>query len=325
VQTWQESKLYVLEPLAYRNETDQGIALMTWGSLLRVLAGFGIAVAVGVPLGMALGSSATFSKMIDPAIQILRPVSPLAWYPIGFAIFLSYNKDWEINVGELAAIFTVAVCAMWPTVLNTAKGVRSIPQDYHNVAKVLGLSGPQKLFKVLLPAAFPDMFTGFRLSLGMAWLVIVAAEMLTAKNGIGGFLNQEFNAGKTEHILLCVITIGLVGFVLDRLMSLAEANTDRLLNVPFKLAAGPAAGRPPRNRRRRDARRRHGRRRREGGDQCPLLKSSLLRNPFLSTGTSPSGTAPTGRPPRCCRTSTWRWPRASSSRSSGTAGPARPR
>lgn len=237
LQTWEESKLYVLEPLAYRNETDQGIILMTWGSLLRVLAGFGIAVALGVPLGMALGSSKVFNKMIDPAIQILRPVSPLAWYPIGFAIFLSYKKDWEINVGELAAIFTVAVCAMWPTVLNTAKGVRSIPQDYHNVAKVLGLGRVQKTFKILLPAAFPDMFTGFRLSLGMAWLVIVAAEMLTAKNGIGGFLNQEFNAGKTEHILLCVITIGLVGFVLDRLMSVLEANTDKLLNLPFALAS----------------------------------------------------------------------------------------
>lgn len=236
-QTWQESKLYVLEPLAYRNEADQGIGLITWGSLLRVLAGFGIAVAVAVPLGMALGSWPTFNKMIDPAIQMLRPVSPLAWYPIGAAIFVAYNKEWEINVGELAAIFTVAVCAMWPTVLNTAKGVRSIPQDYHNVAKVLGLSGPQKLFKVLLPAAFPDMFTGFRLSLGMAWLVIVAAEMLTGKSGIGGFLFQEFNANKTEHVLLCVVTIGVVGFVLDRLMSLAEANTDKLLNLPFAFMA----------------------------------------------------------------------------------------
>jgi nitrate/nitrite transport system permease protein len=236
-QTWQESKLYVLEPVAYRSEVDQGIVRMTWESLCRVLAGFGIAIAVAVPLGMALGSSAVFNKMIDPAIQVLRPVSPLAWYPIGYAIFMAYNKDWEINVGELAAIFTVAVCAMWPTVLNTAKGVRAIPQDYHNVAKVLGLSGPQKMFKVLLPAAFPDMFTGFRLSLGMAWLVIVAAEMLTGKSGIGGFLNQEFNAGKTEHILLCVITIGLVGFVLDRIMSLAEANTDKLLNLPFAFMA----------------------------------------------------------------------------------------
>jgi nitrate/nitrite transport system permease protein len=126
----------------------------------------------------------------------------------------------------------VAVCAMWPTVLNTAAGVRAIPQDYHNVARVLRLGRVKTLMKILFPAALPHMFTGFRLSLGIAWLVIVAAEMLTGKNGIGGFLNQEFNAGHTEHIFLCIITIGVVGFVLDRVMSLVEANVHHLLNVP---------------------------------------------------------------------------------------------
>jgi nitrate/nitrite transport system permease protein len=112
---------------------------------------------------------------------------------------------------------------MWPTVLNTALGVRSIPSEYINVGRVLGLSPAQRFFKILLPAAMPYMWTGFRLSLGIAWLVIVAAEMLTGAPGVGGFLWQEYNALIYEHILLCIITIGLVGFALDRLMSVAEA------------------------------------------------------------------------------------------------------
>jgi nitrate/nitrite transport system permease protein len=156
------------------------------------------------------------------------------------AIFLGMQRTYEIQVGEWAAIFTVAVCAMWPTVLNTAAGVRAIPQDYHNVARVLKLSKTRTLFKVLLPAALPNIFTGFRLSLGIAWLVIVAAEMLTGKNGIGGFLNQEFNAGHVEPIFLCVITIGIVGFILDRLMSLVEANANHLVNLPTMIKTGVA-------------------------------------------------------------------------------------
>jgi nitrate/nitrite transport system permease protein len=232
VQTWEESKLYLLEPLADRGPNDQGILIMTWISLSRVLQGFGIALLLGVPVGFLLGSSKTFAKVFDPVIQVLRPVSPLAWFPIGQAVFLGLQQTYEVNVGEAAAVFTVAVCAMWPTVLNTAAGVRAIPQDYHNVAKVLKLSKTKTLFKILFPAAMPHMFTGFRLSLGMAWLVIVAAEMLTGKNGIGGFLNQEFYASRTEHIFLCIIAIGLVGFVLDRLMSLVEANVMSIAAIP---------------------------------------------------------------------------------------------
>jgi nitrate/nitrite transport system permease protein len=119
-------------------------------------------------------------------------------------------------------VFTIAICAMWPTVLNTALGVRAIPQDYLNVARVLRLSRTKTLFKVLLPATLPYMFTGFRLSLGIAWLVIVAVEMLTGTPGVGGFLWQEYNSLIYEHILLCIVTIGVVGFILDRMMSLVE-------------------------------------------------------------------------------------------------------
>jgi nitrate/nitrite transport system permease protein len=218
LKTWEASKTYILQPLAKRGEMDQGILRFTWYSLLLVAKGYAIALVVGTPIGFLLGLSKTFAKIFDPLIQVLRPVSPLAWLPLGLVLFLHAGK----HASELGALFTIAVCAMWPTVLNTAVGVRSVPQDYLNVAKVLKLSRSKTLFKVLIPATLPYMFTGFRLSLGIAWLVIVAAEMLTGRPGVGGFLWQEYNSLVYEHIILCILTIGLVGFVLDRLMSLAE-------------------------------------------------------------------------------------------------------
>src|SRR5712692_414672 len=217
--TWAASRDYILKPFEKRGEMDQGILRFTWYSLILVAKGYTLALLVGTPLGFMLGLSKGFTKAFDPIIQILRPVSPLAWLPLGLVLFLSAGK----NASELGALFTIAVCAMWPTVLNTAVGVRAIPQDYLNVAKVLKLSRTKTLFKVLIPASLPYMFTGFRLSLGIAWLVIVAAEMLTGRPGVGGFLWQEYNSLIYEHIILCIVTIGLVGFVLDRLMSLAEA------------------------------------------------------------------------------------------------------
>ncbi|HAM70595.1 MAG TPA: nitrate ABC transporter, permease protein [Verrucomicrobiales bacterium] len=219
VETWQASRIYILEPFAKRGEMDQGIARFTWYSLLLVAKGYGLALLIGTPIGFLLGLSKVFTKTFDPIIQILRPVSPLAWLPLGLVLFLDAGKE----AGTLGALFTIAICSMWPTVLNTAVGVRAIPQDYLNVARVLKLSRTKTLFKVLIPATLPYMFTGFRLSLGIAWLVIVAAEMLTGRPGVGGFLWQEYNALVYEHIILSIITIGLVGFILDRLMSLIEA------------------------------------------------------------------------------------------------------
>jgi len=212
--TWAASKIYILQPFAKRGEMDQGVLRLTWNSLKLVAQGYTLALLVGVPLGFFLGLSRWFTKSFDPIMQVLRPVSPLAWLPLGLVLF---------RQSQPAAIFTIAICSMWPTVLNTAVGVRSIPQDYLNVARVLQLTRGQTLLKVLLPATLPYMFTGFRLSLGIAWLVIVAAEMLTGSPGIGGFLWQEYNSLIYEHIILCILTIGLVGFVLDRLMSLLEA------------------------------------------------------------------------------------------------------
>ena len=218
LKTWEKSKDYVMKPFEKRGEMDQGILRFTWYSLVLVAKGYALALIIGTPIGFMLGLSKNFAKTFDPIIQILRPVSPLAWLPLGLVLFLGAGKQ----ASELGALFTIAVCAMWPTVLNTAVGVRAIPQDYLNVAKVLKLSRTKTLFKVLIPATMPYMFTGFRLSLGIAWLVIVAAEMLTGRPGVGGFLWQEYNSLIYEHIILCIITIGVVGFVLDRLMSLVE-------------------------------------------------------------------------------------------------------
>ncbi|MGA9524042.1 MAG: nitrate ABC transporter permease [Myxococcaceae bacterium] len=213
LKTWEVSKPYILAPFEKRGELDQGILLFTWYSLQRVAKGYALGVAFGVPLGLALGMSQSFFRCFDPIIQVLRPVSPLAWLPLGLVVF---------QKPEPAGLFAIALCSMWPTVLNTALGVRSVPQDYLNVARVLRLSPLQTLLKVTLPAALPYIFTGLRLSLGLAWLVIVAAEMLTGSPGVGGFLWQEYNSLIYEHIILCIVTIGMVGFLLDRAMGLLE-------------------------------------------------------------------------------------------------------
>ena len=213
LKTWQESKLYILQPLEKRGEMDQGILLLAYYSLFRVTKGFLLGALIGTPLGFVLGLSKTFNRMFDPVIQVLRPISPLAWLPLGLIVF---------QKSEPAALFTIALCSMWPTVINTTSGVKSIPQEYWNVARVLRLSKFQTFTKVLVPATLPYMFTGYRLSLGIAWLVIVASEMLTGTPGIGGFLWQEYNSLIYAHILLCILTIGVVGFLLDRMMGYIE-------------------------------------------------------------------------------------------------------
>jgi nitrate/nitrite transport system permease protein len=213
LKTWEESKPYVLRPFFKDGEMNQGIVRFALLSLVRVTKGFLLAVAVGTPLGFLLGLSTSFHRAFDPVIQVLRPISPLAWLPLGLVIF---------RQSEPAAIFTIAICAMWPTVINTAVGVRSVPEDYLNVGRVLRLSRAKMLRKVIVPATLPYIFTGWRLSLGIAWLVIVASEMLTGAPGIGGFLWQEYNSLVYSHILLSIITIGVIGLLLDRLMGVAE-------------------------------------------------------------------------------------------------------
>jgi nitrate/nitrite transport system permease protein len=214
VKTWSESRRYVLEPFFKDGEMNQGIGRLAFYSLIRVSKGYLLALAIGTPIGFLLGLSRPFHQAFDPIIQFLRPISPLAWLPLGLVIF---------QKSEPAAVFTIALCAMWPTVINTAVGVRSINPDHLNVGRVLRLSRTKMLAKIIVPASLPYVFTGYRLSLGLAWLVIVASEMLTGTPGIGGFLWQEYNSLVYSHIILSVITIGAIGFLLDRLMGLVEA------------------------------------------------------------------------------------------------------
>jgi len=212
--TWQESSRYILDPFFKDGEMNQGILRLAFYSLVRVAKGYLLALAIGTPIGFLLGLSRPFRETFDPIIQFLRPISPLAWLPLGLVIF---------RQSEPAAVFTIALCAMWPTVINTAVGVQSISQDYWNVGRVLRLSRWKMLIKIVVPASLPYVFTGYRLSLGLAWLVIVAAEMLTGTPGVGGFLWQEYNSLVYSHIILSVLTIGAIGFLLDRLMSAVEA------------------------------------------------------------------------------------------------------
>jgi nitrate/nitrite transport system permease protein len=211
--TWEESRPYILNPFFKNGEMNQGIGRFALLSLFRVAKGFLLAILIGTPIGFLLGLSSKFHSAFDPVIQVLRPISPLAWLPLGLIIF---------QKSEPAAIFTIALCAMWPTVINTAVGVRSISPEYLNVGKVLKLSRAKMLRKIIVPATLPYVFTGYRLSLGLAWLVIVASEMLTGAPGVGGFLWQEYNSLVYSHIILSIMSIGLIGFGLDRCMGVVE-------------------------------------------------------------------------------------------------------
>jgi nitrate/nitrite transport system permease protein len=214
VKTWEESKQYILKPFFKEGEMNQGIGRLAFYSLSRVVKGYVLALLLGTPLGFFIGMSRRAYQAFDPLIQVMRPISPLAWLPLGLIIF---------QKSEPASLFTIAICAMWPTVLNTAVGVRSINPDYINVGRVLKLSRTKMFCKIIVPATMPYVFTGYRLSLGIAWLVIVAAEMLTGSPGVGGFLWQEYNSLVYSHIILAILTIGIIGFLLDRLMGLAES------------------------------------------------------------------------------------------------------
>jgi len=199
----------------YRNgPNDQGIGWNVLNSLQRVGMGFGLAALVGIPLGFAIGRFATLNAMVQPLISLLKPVSPLAWLPIGLLVFKAANP---------AAIWTIFICSIWPMVINTAVGVQRVPQDYLNVARVLNLSEWRIATRILLPAVMPYLLTGVRLSVGTAWLVIVAAEMLTGGVGIGFWVWDEWNNLNVAHIIVAIFVIGVVGLLLEwLLMALAR-------------------------------------------------------------------------------------------------------
>jgi nitrate/nitrite transport system permease protein len=197
------------DPFYSNGPNDQGIGWNVLQSLGRVGIGFGLAAAVGIPMGFLLGRFTFLNRMVNPLISLLRPVSPLAWLPIGLLVFKSANP---------AAIWTIFICSIWPMIINTAVGVQRVPQDYLNVARVLNLSEWKVITRILFPSVLPYMLTGVRLSVGTAWLVIVAAEMLTGGVGIGFWVWDEWNNLNVQHILIAIFVIGIVGLVLEQLL-----------------------------------------------------------------------------------------------------------
>jgi nitrate/nitrite transport system permease protein len=212
--TWEAAAKLFADPFYSKGPNDQGIGWNILNSLGRVGMGFGLAALIGIPLGFVVGRFDFANRMISPLISLLKPVSPLAWLPIGLLAFKSANP---------AAIWTIFICSIWPMVVNTAVGVQRVPADYLNVARVLNLSEWKVITKVLLPAVLPYVLTGVRLSVGTAWLVIVAAEMLTGGVGIGFWVWDEWNNLNVAHIIIAIFVIGIVGLLLEwTLISIAK-------------------------------------------------------------------------------------------------------
>ncbi len=206
VKTWHSAVELFSDPFYDNGPNDKGVGWNILASLQRVGLGFGLAALVGIPLGFIIGRFEFASKMCAPVISLLRPVSPLAWLPIGLLVFKAANP---------AAIWVIFISAVWPMIINTAVGVSKVPQDYMNVAKVLNLSEWKIVTKILFPFVLPYMMTGVRLSIGVAWLVIVAAEMLTGGVGIGFWVWDEWNNLNVEHIIIAIFIVGIVGLLLE--------------------------------------------------------------------------------------------------------------
>ena len=217
LETWQQALEVFSDPFYRNGPNDQGVGWNVLASLQRVAVGFGMAALVGIPAGFVIGRFGFLSRMFMPVISLLRPVSPLAWLPIGLLVFKGANP---------AAIWTIFICSIWPMVINTAVGVQRVPQDYMNVARVLQLSEWKIATRILFPAVLPYMLTGVRLAVGTAWLVIVAAEMLTGGVGIGFWIWDEWNNLNVASIIIAIFVIGIVGLVLEyALIKLATAFT----------------------------------------------------------------------------------------------------
>jgi len=215
LETWHEAVKLFSDPFYRKGPNDQGIGWNILASLRRVALGFGLAALVGIPLGFLIGRFSFVYGMFSPLISLLKPVSPLAWLPIGLLVF---------KAADPAAIWAIFICSIWPMIVNTAVGVQRVPQDYLNVARVLNLSEWKVATKILLPSVLPYMLTGVRLAIGTAWLVIVAAEMLTGGVGIGFWVWDEWNNLNVPHILIAIGVIGVVGLLLElALVALAKA------------------------------------------------------------------------------------------------------
>lgn len=205
---------YILNPFYQRGPGDLGIGWLLIASLRRVLIGFGLGAIVAIPIGFLVGMSKKAMLALNPLIQIFKPVSPLAWLPIALAIF---------NLADPSAIFVIFITSLWPTIINTALGVSSVPKDYLDVAQVLEMPRWRQIIKVIWPASLPYIFTGLRISLGIAWLVIVAVEMLTGGTGIGFFVWDEWNRLNISSVFLAILVIGLTGLILDYIVGRIQA------------------------------------------------------------------------------------------------------
>ena len=223
IQVWEQSHEVIVHPFkgvewggqgglfTIQEGGDVGIAGHVLTSLSRVLIGYGLAAAMGIALGILIGQSLFAFRALDPLFQVLRTVPPLAWLPISLAIF---------QQAQPSAIFLIFITAIWPVILNTAAGVQNIPLQYRNVAKVLALNPAEYFLRIMLPATVPHMFTGLRIGVGMSWLAIVAAEMVQGGTGVGFFIWDSYNSSLLTDTIVALAWIGLVGFTLDRIVSL---------------------------------------------------------------------------------------------------------
>lgn len=208
---WSEARDLIVEPFFWNGSQDIGLGWRILVSLQRVAIGFSLAAVIGVLLGALVGQSVWAMRGLDPVFQVLRTVPPLAWLPLSLAAF----RD-----SQPSAIFVIFITAIWPVIINTAVGIRNIPQDYRNVAQVLRLNQLEFFFKIMVPSAAPYIFTGLRIGVGLSWLAIVAAEMLTGGVGIGFFIWDAWNSSRLSDIIVALVYIGVVGFILDRLVAL---------------------------------------------------------------------------------------------------------
>ncbi len=215
---WEEAKDLIVEPFYWAGSQDIGLGWRILVSLQRVAIGFSLAAIVGVLLGALVGQSIWAMRGLDPIFQVLRTVPPLAWLPLSLAAF----RD-----SQPSAIFVIFITAIWPVIINTAVGIRNIPQDYRNVAQVLRLNQVEFFFKIMVPSAAPYIFTGLRIGVGLSWLAIVAAEMLTGGVGIGFFIWDAWNSSRLSDIIVALVYIGVVGFLLDRLVAFVGAIVTR--------------------------------------------------------------------------------------------------
>jgi len=215
---WVEAYDLIVDPFFVAGPQDIGLGWRVLTSLQRVAVGYGLAGVIGIAIGTIIGQSVWAMRGLDPIFQVLRTISPLAWLPISLAAF----RD-----SQPSAIFVIFITSVWPIIINTAVGIRNIPQDYRNVAQVLRLNPLEFFWKIMIPSAAPYIFTGLRIGIGLSWLAIVAAEMLTGGVGIGFFIWDAWNSSRLPDIVVALVYIGIVGFILDRIVALLASIVTR--------------------------------------------------------------------------------------------------